>query len=144
VRRRNGVVHVRIARGGGELVEWVLRAYARRYGCLVMITETAAVGSPARRIAWLETSVRAVRRLRARGVPVVGYTWWPMFALVAWAYRQGTRTIERHVLQMGLWDLDPRRALRRVRTAAVDAYARMVADGARMVGPLAAPASKGG
>jgi hypothetical protein len=77
-----------------------------------------------------------VQRLRARGVPVVGYTWWPMFALVAWSYRQGQRAIERHVLQMGLWDLDARAGLRRVRTAAVDAFTRVVAEGARLVGPL--------
>lgn len=141
---RNGVVQIRTTRAGGELVERVVGMYARRYGCPVMITETAALGSPARRIAWLDASITAVRRLRARGVPVVGYTWWPMFALVAWAYRQGSRTIDRHVLQMGLWDLDPRASLRRVRTAVVDAYARMVADGARHVGPLAVRGGKGG
>ena len=48
------------------LVEHLLHAYARRYGCPVMITETAALGSPARRIRWLDASVEAVRRLRAR------------------------------------------------------------------------------
>ena len=72
-------------------------------------------------------------------MPVVGYTWWPMFALVAWAYRQGQRTLERHLLQMGLWDLDPTAKLRRVRTAVVDAYRAVIADGAHQVGRIAAP-----
>lgn len=134
---RDGVVHVRNTRAGGELVERVLAMYARRYGCPVMITETASWGAPARRIAWLDASVVAVRRLRARGVAVVGYTWWPMLGLVAWAYRQGRRAMETSVLQMGLWDLDCGAGCRRVRTAVVDAYARTVACGAELVGPIA-------
>jgi beta-glucosidase len=140
---RNGVVHIRNARAGGELVERVLAMYARRYGCPVMITETASWGTPARRIAWLAASVAAVRRLRARGVPVVGYTWWPMLALVAWSYRQGRRAIETSVLQMGLWDLDCGAGRRRVRTAVVDAFARTVAQGAQLVGRIGMPARGG-
>ena len=134
--RRGGRVRIAIVPGGTELVDDLLSAYAARYGCPVMITETAALGSARRRIAWLDDSVATVRRLRARGVPVVGYTWWPMFALIAWAYRQGDRELHRHVLQMGLWDLDPAAALRRVRTPVVDAYVRLIADGARAVGPI--------
>jgi hypothetical protein len=141
--RRNGRVLVGNVAGGAALVHRVLTAYARRYDCPVMISETAAIGSAGRRTRWLDASVSAVRRLRARGVPVVGYTWWPMFALVAWAYRQGERELHRHVLQMGLWDLDPGARLARVRTGVVDAFAAMVADGARLVGPLAA-APQGG
>ena len=38
---------------------------------------------------------------------MVGYTWWPMFDLVAWAYRQGNREPARYFARMGLWDLDP-------------------------------------
>ncbi len=136
--RRAAGVRVAVVPGGRELVYRLLRAYAARYRCPVMITETAASGTSARRTAWLADSVAAVRQLRARGVRVVGYTWWPMFALVGWAYRQGQGTLHRHVLQMGLWDLDLNAGLRRVRTAVVDAYARTVADGARLVGPIAA------
>jgi hypothetical protein len=50
----------------------------------------------------------------------VGYTWWPLFALVTWAYRQGARAPEFYLKQMGLWDLD--RGLRRVRTPLVDHF----------------------
>ena len=59
---------------------------------------------------------------RADGVPVVGYTWWPMFALVTWAWRQGRRDVADHLLQMGLWDLDPE--LNRIGTPLVDANSR--------------------
>ncbi len=136
--RRDGRIRIGMRRAGPELVTQLLRAYAARYRCPVMISETAALGSPRLRTAWLTDSVAAVRRLRASGVPVVGYTWWPMFALVGWSYRQGSCELHRHVLQMGLWDLDAGDGLRRVRTAAVDAYARTVADGARLVGPIGA------
>lgn len=134
--RSAGGVRIVMRRAGGEMVLRLARAYARRYGCPLMITETAALGSARRRVAWLDASVAAIRRARQSGVPVVGYTWWPMFALVAWAYRQGQRALAQHLLQMGLWDLDPERDLRRVRTEVVDAYRAVIADGARHVGPL--------
>ena len=35
-------------------------------------------------------------------MPVNGYTWWPMFALVAWAYRQGVKPHAAYLKQMGL------------------------------------------
>jgi hypothetical protein len=142
VLRAGSGVRIRMVSGGPEIIEDLARRYAKRYDCPVMITETAALGSVKRRRAWLESSVRAVARLRAEGVPVVGYTWWPMFALVAWAYRQGRRTIEQYLLQMGLWDLDPARGLRRVPTDLVAAYQALVADGPHVVGPVAAGQSR--
>ena len=67
-----------------------------------------------------------------------GYTWWPLFALVAWAYRQGRRPPSAYLLQMGLWDIDPDpdAGLRRVRTPLVDAYRELAARGANAVGRL--------
>jgi beta-glucosidase/6-phospho-beta-glucosidase/beta-galactosidase len=100
-----------------------------------MISETAALGSPARRIAWLDASVRAVRRLRARGVPVVGYTWWPMFALITWAYRQGHHPASYYVKQMGLWDLNGTE-LTRVATPLVEMFRSYAAEGSGRVGRL--------
>jgi hypothetical protein len=133
--RAGGRLRSRMTPAGPELVEWLADRYAARYARPLFITETAAIGR--RRRAWLEGSVAAVARLRARGVPVVGYTWWPLFALVAWAYRQGARPLESHLLQMGLWDLDPERNLERVRTPLVDAYRELAAGGSRAAGPLA-------
>jgi len=77
-----------------------------------------------RRRAWLNASVAEVAALRRAGVPLVGYTWWPMFALVTWAYRQGSRPIAAHLAQMGLWDLDGN--LNRVPTPLVEAYRHLV------------------
>jgi beta-glucosidase/6-phospho-beta-glucosidase/beta-galactosidase len=116
------------------LVEGVTRRYYHHYRVPLMISEVATSGSIARRLGWLERSVSAVRRLRAEGVPLVGYTWWPMFALVTWAWRQGRRDVAQHLLQMGLWDLDA--DLNRVRTPLVDAYRALVCGGTDAVGPL--------
>jgi beta-glucosidase len=139
--RRAGRLRVRQIAAGPEILTRLASLYHERYACPLMVSETAALGSHARRLRWMRDSVAAVRDARAHGIPLVGYTWWPMFALVAWAYRQsGARELDAHLLQMGLWDLDPR-DLGRVHTPLVDAYRELVAQGSRAVGALAAPAS---
>ena len=45
--------------------------------------------------------------LRARGVPLVGYTWWPLFALVAWATGRTRARARALSPPMGLYELDP-------------------------------------
>jgi beta-glucosidase/6-phospho-beta-glucosidase/beta-galactosidase len=120
----------------GDLVERVAELYWERYGLPMMISETAA--RKHRRMEWLEGSLASVRRTRERGIPLVGYTWWPMFALVAWAYRQSNRPVRDYLEQMGLWDLEPGPgdALRRVPTPLVDAYRERVTGGCSAVGLL--------
>lgn len=130
-----GRLRVRMPYTEDGLLEGVARRYARHFpGLPLMISEIATSGSVARRIAWLERSLAAVRTLRQEGVPLVGYTWWPMFALVTWAWRQGRRDVADHLLQLGLWDLDA--DLNRIRTPAVDAFRALVAAGPDGVGRL--------
>ena len=64
-------------------------------------------------------------------MPLVGYTWWPLFALVTWSYRQGEMPVERYLAQMGLWDLDPdpQAGLARLPTPMVDAYRAIISAG---------------
>jgi beta-glucosidase len=140
-RDAKGAIRVRMPYAGGDLVERVARLYYERYKAPILISETASFGSVGRRLAWMRDSVGAVRKLRSEGVPVVGYTWWPMFALITWAYRQGHRPIADHILQMGLWDLKPGPAgeLDRHPTGLVEAYAGMVARGTDAVGDLGIP-----
>lgn len=64
----------------------VLIGYHQRYDLPVLLTETSTIGSDARRLAWLEASVRSIGELREGGLPVLGYTWWPLFDLVDWDY----------------------------------------------------------
>jgi hypothetical protein len=134
LRDGQGRLRIRMPYSENALVETVTRRYWEHYRVPLMISEIATSGSVPRREAWLERSVGAVRGLRAAGVPLVGYTWWPMFALVTWAWRQGRRDVSRHILQMGLWNLDM--DMNRVHTTLVQAYRSLVAAGSRPVGPL--------
>jgi beta-glucosidase/6-phospho-beta-glucosidase/beta-galactosidase len=139
LRDKAGRLRIRMPTGSADLVTRLGRLYYERYGAPLFISETAALGSLRRRQVWLDDSVAASRKLREEGVPLFGYTWWPLFALVAWAYRQGRKPASAYLAQMGLWDLDadPAGGLRRVRTPLVDAYRALVAHGANPVGRLA-------
>ena len=137
-RDRSGRLRIRMPYTEAGLIDRIARGYFDRYGMPMMVSEAATSGSVARRSRWLETSVASLARLRGEGVPVVGYTWWPMFALVTWAWRQGNRSVDQHLLQLGLWDLDE--TLERIRTPVVDAYRSLIAAGSQRVGCLT-PAS---
>ena len=133
--RTAGRLRMRMPYSSANIVEQLGDLYWDRYQIPLFIAETASVGSVKRRRQWLAQSVEAVQRLRVRGVPMVGYTWWPLFALVTWGYRQGTRPPEFYLKQMGLWDFDSQ--LNRVETDLVPAYRELVANGSESVAPLA-------
>ncbi|MEA3062184.1 MAG: beta-glucosidase [Sphingomonadales bacterium] len=120
------------------VIEQGTRLHWERFGKPMMITETAGRGSVRRRLEWLEQSVREVRGLRAEGIPLIGYTWWPMISHIAWAYRQGRKDAGAYVEHMGLWDLEPEADYARKPTALVDAYRALVTGGASAVGSVAA------
>ena len=90
----------------------------------------------------MRDSVEAVKRVRSSGIPLVGYTWWPLFALVTWAYRQGVNPPEYYLKQMGLWDLKDteRQRLERVATPLVNQYREIVARGVETFGETRAAA----
>lgn len=135
-----GRLRIAMTYANGELLTRLGRMYHARYHRPLMVTETASTGSVAKRRRWLEDSVVAVKTLRAEGVPLVGYTWWPMFSLVAWAYRQGKLPASYYLEPMGLWDLAPD-DLRRTETPLVAAYRDLCVAGAGAVGRLEAPAA---
>ncbi|MEW6158996.1 MAG: glycosyltransferase, partial [Verrucomicrobiota bacterium] len=58
--------------------------YWERYRIPLMVTETSFTGSEKERRHWLEFTVQGVRQLRAAGVPVIGYTWWPLLDHLDW------------------------------------------------------------
>jgi hypothetical protein len=128
-----------------SIVERLAESYWQRYRRPLFISETASEGSVPRRRAWLDASVQATARVRARGIPLVGYTWWPLFALVTWGYREGRKAPDEYLKQMGLWDLRPGTdGLERERTPLVDRYRELITGGASAVGPLSAAASARG
>lgn len=105
-------------------LEDVIRTWAERYGRPVFLTETCRPGPLAGRLRWLDESIACVRALRAEGVDVVGYTWWPLFDMVHWSYREGTEPPHAYLLDSGLYDLEPDDTgrLLRVPTAAADRF----------------------
>ncbi len=91
--------------GFGELI----RKYHERYRVPIMITETSAVGNDEVRERWLEASVSTIKNLRAEGVPVIGYTWFPLFTMIDWRYRFSDEPIENFYLELGLYILNRER-----------------------------------
>jgi beta-glucosidase len=87
-------------------LEEVLRAFAGRYGRPLMVTETSVLGDVPRRLAWLDASLELVAGLRGQGVEIVDYTWWPLFDLVGWEYRDAMGPVGEHLVRMGLYDLE--------------------------------------
>jgi beta-glucosidase len=135
---RSPHLRIKMPYSDATIVERLARLYHDRYQVPIFISETASLGSIERRADWLRDSVQSTRRARGQGIPLVGYTWWPLFALVTWAYRQGQKPPAYYVKQMGLWDLkaDDQGNLHRVRTGLVDMYKELVAAGASPVGTL--------
>jgi beta-glucosidase/6-phospho-beta-glucosidase/beta-galactosidase len=86
-------------------LEELLRAFAARYRRPLMVTETSVLGGVARRLAWLDASLELVAGLRDQGLEFVGYTWWPLFDLVGWEYRDALGPVGEHLVRMGLYDL---------------------------------------
>ncbi len=104
---RPGAIASVMPYASGDLVVTLGRLYYERYGVPLFISETASLGSVKRRSAG--STIRSRRRgsCAPRAFRSSDYTWWPMFALVAWAYRQGRREPHAYFAQMGLWDIDP-------------------------------------
>ena len=71
-----------------------------------MVTETSVLGDAGKRLAWLDASLELVAGLRGQGLEIVGYTWWPLFDLVAWDYREAAGPVGEHLARMGLYDLE--------------------------------------
>jgi beta-glucosidase len=102
-----GRVSYRPVEQDGTGFEGLITDYYERYRAPIMITETSALGEDEVRMRWLEASVAAVRRLRGRGVPVFGYTWFPLFTMIDWRYRLGRRPVERYRIDLGLYKMRP-------------------------------------
>ncbi|HYG22329.1 MAG TPA: family 1 glycosylhydrolase [Verrucomicrobiae bacterium] len=136
-------VRLKMPYADADIIDRLADMYHGRYDVPLFISETASLGSVKRRAAWLDDSVAATRRARARGIPLIGYTWWPLFALVTWAYRQGKNPPAYYLKQMGLWDLhaNDRSELERVATPLVQQYQELCASGSQAVGEVAAPAN---
>ena len=85
-----------------ELIE----SFYERYQVPIMITETSAVGPDEIRSRWFDASTKMVKELRGRGVPVIGYTWFPLFTMIDWRYRFSNEPLENFYLELGVYKLN--------------------------------------
>jgi beta-glucosidase/6-phospho-beta-glucosidase/beta-galactosidase len=105
VTRRGRLVSRPVERDGSAFAE-MAQTYHQRYGVPMLVTETSARGADEVRSAWLESSLADIKRMRANGIPLLGYTWFPLFTMVDWAYRFGVRPKETYYHELGLYRLD--------------------------------------
>jgi beta-glucosidase/6-phospho-beta-glucosidase/beta-galactosidase len=122
--RKDGTLYLRPGSPHGATIAEVVADAYTRYGLPVMITETSARADVAGRGRWMDETVAAVRELRQRGVPVVGYTWFPLFTMFDWRYRTGRRPLEAYRMDLGLYEatFDAQGVLCRHSTPLVERY----------------------
>lgn len=137
VDRRGRLAYRLVAKDGSGFAA-LIRQYYERYRVPIMVTETSEYGPIARRARWLRTSVAAIKQLRAHGVPVKGYTWFPLFTLIDWRYRYGQQPAAQYRMELGLYTLNTGAAPRWQATPLVDQFRAYVANTADAVGDLAA------
>jgi beta-glucosidase len=102
----------------------VIQAAYDRYQMPVMITETSAKRDVPGRAQWMDETIDVVCQMRQSGVPLVGYTWFPMLSMIDWSYRTGRRPLKSYLLHLGLYDchFDPSGKLVRRATPLVNRY----------------------
>lgn len=119
----------------------LLRDASERYGAPVALTETCVTGSLIERAEWMDASIACIADLRADGVDVVAYTWWPLFDMYEWTWRHSTAPRADHLLSMGLYSLvETPEGLARAATPLVDRFRRHATDPAHRARPPHAPA----
>lgn len=137
---RRGRLSYRPVEQDGAGFERMIDSYYRRYQVPVIVTETSARGDLEVRSRWLESSTVAIRRLRAEGIPVLGYTWFPLFTMIDWRYRFGRGPVEEYRLELGLYTLDGERGPRWQPTPLVEQFRSYVSDPESAIGFLGASA----
>jgi beta-glucosidase/6-phospho-beta-glucosidase/beta-galactosidase len=116
----------------------LIRDYHERYNAPIMITETSAIGSTDLRLAWLKSSVASIKSLRSEGVPIIGYTWFPLFTMIDWRYRFSIAPLEDFYLELGLYSLNREgTGPRWIDTPIVHEFKRYVSSPGESVGDLA-------
>jgi hypothetical protein len=114
----------------------LIEDYYLRYRAPIIVTETSAYGHEKARRQWLEPT-RAIRDLRSRGIPVVGYTWFPMFTMIGWRYRFGRSPIEKYRIELGLFRLSDEPAVERwLATPLVEDMRSCIQNPAQRMGEL--------
>lgn len=108
----------------GTLLADVLRRCYAHARCPLFVTETSSPEDVAGRAKWMDETIEAVRTVRAAGIPVIGYTWFPLMTMIDWDYRLTERSADDYLLHLGLWDahFNEKRLLVREETPLVERY----------------------
>ncbi|CAA9271871.1 MAG: GH1 [uncultured Chloroflexia bacterium] len=135
---RNGRLHYRLADREGEGFAEMIASFFERYQTPIMITETSAKGELRIKRRWLDASVVAVRDLRSRGIPVIGYTWFPLFTMIDWRYRTGRGHRNDYLMELGLYHgkVVDDGSIEYVATELVERFRSYARDSAAAVGEL--------
>ena len=135
VERREKIRFMRHVTPGAALGQ-VLRYVYDHCKLPVMVTETSSHHDVVGRQLWMDDTIDTVRTLRREGLPVVGYTWFPMFSLYRWDCRLSTRPIDGYLMHLGLYELerDKDRLLQRTATPLVERYRQHMATPMPLIG----------
>lgn len=121
----------------GDGFKELITQYYDRYQVPIMITETSAVGSDEIRQRWLRSSVSMIKDLRTEGVPVIGYTWFPLFTMIDWRYRFSEEPLENFYLELGLYNLNRgKEGHRWIKSPLVEQMKSYISDSKASVGDL--------
>jgi beta-glucosidase/6-phospho-beta-glucosidase/beta-galactosidase len=113
-----------------------VRDYWERYRLPMMITETNGYGDDTKRREWLQFTVNDVRRLRAEGVPVIGYTWWPLTDHLDWDGAMLHHIGRIHHVGIYRLERQPTGDMRREPTLLKGDFVSLIAQGDNAVGEL--------
>jgi beta-glucosidase len=134
---RKGRLAYRAVEAEGVDFSNLIEDYYNRYQAPIIITETSAYGSSEARSAWFQASMAAVKNLRGQGVPVLGYTWFPLFTMIDWRYRFGRGPLEDYRIELGLYTLNKEEGEGRWReTPLVEQFRSYINDPSNSIGPL--------
>lgn len=124
VRRKDGKLGRLRKLTHGSAMGSVLLDTSRRSGLPIMVTETSANRNAAGRARWMDETIETVCSLRTEGIPIVGYTWFPVFTMIDWKYRTGRKPLDTYLINFGLYDsaYDPQGLLVRHPTPLVERY----------------------
>ncbi len=128
--RSNGSIKYVTGHTFGAEIAVVIHEVHKRYHIPIMITETSANRNIAGRAQWMDETLDTVRTLRKEGIPVLGYTWFPLFTMIDWEYRKGRRPLKDYLIHLGLYDsaFDSKGVLRRHKTPLVKRYQQHIAN----------------
>lgn len=131
--RAGRLAHRIIEREGAGFGEMIAEYHAR-YDAPVMVTETSAFGRDKVRSRWLDAALATIKYLRGQGVPVIGYTWFPLFTMIDWRYRHGRAGVDQYRIELGLYRLGSEGQPRWIPTPLVEQFKSYIADPQTAVG----------